>query len=390
MTTTIVRTAALVLSLAATPAMAATVTYESAQFSATKPIAHFHYDGEVLPGDLEQLAAVIGEVIDCDPATLPASGGNCAVVTLNSPGGNYVEGLNMARFFRENAIATWIVSGSNCYSACAFAFMGGTGHAATNGIGDYIDRTLEPGGTLGFHAPYVASDSLGELVAEFGLEEILGGNRDSIALMIQELVSWNVDDGVLARVTSMGADDAYTASLAQDYHLLRVALPDTPLRLWEPDPAEALRNACTRLLAEYNTVWPFDVMDQLSGPIGYNIGVDEQGRALTGYQLTDSPSGITLSYCATHASDAHLAGDADISLYFGKGIDGYMRPALTFFHRPDGWSTLGAGGVAAQRLFQRGTMGHVFLAPDAEMDGLPTISWLLTVDEFMTTGHIVE
>src|SRR5690554_5151550 len=200
-----------VLSLSAAPALAGTVTIQSMQFSAGKSVPHLHYEGEVVEGDLERIAAVVSQYVDCDPKTLPDTGGNCAVITMTSEGGNYVEGLRIAHFFRENAIATWVQTGSYCYSACAFAFLGGSGHSFSQSIGPYIDRTVEPGATLGFHAPYATAETLGELVAQFGVEEVLGGNRESIALMIQELVYWNVEEGVLARITNMGAEDAYRA-----------------------------------------------------------------------------------------------------------------------------------------------------------------------------------
>jgi len=114
-----------VLSLSAAPALAGTVTLQSMQFSAGKPVPHLHYEGEVIEGDLERIAAAVSQYVDCDPKTLPDTGGNCAVITMTSEGGNYVEGLRIAHFFRENAIATWVKTGSYCYSACAFAFLGG-------------------------------------------------------------------------------------------------------------------------------------------------------------------------------------------------------------------------------------------------------------------------
>ncbi|WP_157970067.1 hypothetical protein [Pelagibacterium sediminicola] len=357
------------------PALAGTVTLRSTQFSSGKPVPHLHYEGEVVVGDLDRIAVAVSQYVDCDPKTLPDTGGNCAIITLSSEGGNYIEGLRIAHFLREHAIASRLETGSYCYSACAFAFLGGSGQSFAQTIGPYIDRIIEPGATLGFHAPYVTADSLGELVAQYGVEEVLGGNRDSIALMIQELVGWNVDDGVLARITSMGADEAYTASTAQDLYLLRTALPDAPRLLWAPDPAEALRNACMRLLAHHQDVWPYEVRDRLSGEIGYNIGTDDRGWALSGYRLTDNPGGLTVSYCATHTSDAHLGANADIALYYGPGVEGHMRPALTFFHRPEGWSTLATGGTAAQRIFQRGTIGHFFLPPEAELGGALALTW---------------
>jgi hypothetical protein len=367
----------LAMSLAA-PAFAGTVTLQSTAFSAARPVPHFHYEGEVVPGDLERIALVMSQHVDCDPRILPDTGGNCAVFTLTSEGGNYVEGLEIARFFRAHAVATWVKTGSYCYSACAFAFLGGSGHSSWPATGDYIDRTIEPGATLGFHAPYVAADSLGELVAQYGVEDVLGGNRESIALMIQELVRWNVDKSVLAHIANMGADDAYRAINAQDLYLLRVALPDAPRRFFAPDPAEALRNACLRLLAQHEDAWPYDLRGRVNGEMAYDIGVDDAGRALSGYQLANRPSGLTVSYCAVPTSEAHLGTAADIALYYGPGVGGAMRPAVTFFHRPKGWSTLGTGGTAASRIFQKGTIGHFFLPPDAELGGARALIWRLT------------
>lgn len=360
---------------AAAPALAGTVTLRSTQFSAGKPVPHLHYEGEVVVGDLERIAVAVSQHVDCDPEALPDTGGNCAVITLNSEGGNYAEGLRIAHFLRERAIASWVEAGSSCHSACAFAFLGGSGHSSAQSIGAYIDRTIEPGATLGFYAPHVTADSLGELIAQYGVDEVPGGNRDAIAPMIQELVGWNVDDGVLSRITSMGADEAYTAATAQDLYLLRTALPDAPRRLWAPDPAEALRNACMRLLAHHEDVRPYEVRDRLSGEIAYDIGIDDRGWALSGYRLTDTPGERIVSYCATHTTDAHLGANADIALYHGSGAEGHMRPALTFFHRPEGWSTLATGGTPAQRIFQRGAIGHFFLPPEAELGGALAFTW---------------
>jgi hypothetical protein len=207
---------------------------------------------------------------------------------------------------------------------------------------------------------------------------VLGGNRDSIALMIQELVNWNVDKSILGHITSMGADDAYRAMSAQDLYLLRVALPTEARSYFAPDAAEALRNACLRLLAYHEDAWPFDLMHRVSGELLHDVGVDSSGESLSGYQLVDTPSGITLSYCALPTSQLDLDGDADIALYYGRGIEGDMRPGLSFFHRPNGWSTLGTGGTTTSRIFQKGPMNHFFMAPDAELGGALAMVWEYT------------
>lgn len=95
------------------------------------------------------------------------------------------------------------------------------------------------------------------------------------------------------------------------------------------------------------------------------------------YQLVEQPSGLAISYCALPTVEADLRGDADIALYYGPGIEGPMRPGTTFFHRPQGWSTLGTGGRASQRIFQKGTIGHFFLEPAQELGGALALAWRL-------------
>jgi hypothetical protein len=60
-------------------------------------------------------------------------------VQFNSPGGLLEEGMNIGRLIRKNSLATRIVSGTFCMSACNFAFMGG------------VVRTVEPGAKFGVH-----------------------------------------------------------------------------------------------------------------------------------------------------------------------------------------------------------------------------------------------
>jgi hypothetical protein len=72
-------------------------------------------------------------------------------VCLNSPGGSYLYGIKIARFINEVRIKTRVRADEECYSACAIIFMAGITEV---GDYEYRDRTLEPGGVIGFHAPY--------------------------------------------------------------------------------------------------------------------------------------------------------------------------------------------------------------------------------------------
>jgi len=127
--------AVLALGLLATPGWAADMWLVSNHFSAERFVPHLHYSGPVMEGDAEALASLFDEVLECDVSALPAEGGNCAVLTLSSPGGNYIEGLKLALLLRERAVATVVEAGTSCYSACAFAFLGGSGFSSQDGVG---------------------------------------------------------------------------------------------------------------------------------------------------------------------------------------------------------------------------------------------------------------
>ena len=67
-------------------------------------------------------------------------------VYLNSGGGYLKDGYELGRFFREYGVTTRISSGSQCYSSCATAFLGG------------LSRTMRKGSNIMFHAPYTIND----------------------------------------------------------------------------------------------------------------------------------------------------------------------------------------------------------------------------------------
>jgi hypothetical protein len=51
---------------------------------------------------------------------------NVPRLCLNSPGGDYREGLRVAGYLMEKSVGTAVAEGGECYSACAIIFMGGT------------------------------------------------------------------------------------------------------------------------------------------------------------------------------------------------------------------------------------------------------------------------
>ncbi|EJC80191.1 hypothetical protein Rleg4DRAFT_1807 [Rhizobium leguminosarum bv. trifolii WSM2297] len=121
--------------------------------------ARFHLKGEIDQGDAQRLDAALsssGITHEQDPWRK-------IVVSLDSPGGSYDEGLDLALAFRRRGISTVVRSGGQCLSACAIAFLGGTALpkdpnpiSEDDPLPDQLpDRSLEPGALLGFHAPYL-------------------------------------------------------------------------------------------------------------------------------------------------------------------------------------------------------------------------------------------
>ena len=107
-------------------------------------ICNIDLRGPIEAGDLGRLKAALGQIRSRHAMATPR-------VCLSSGGGNYQEGLAISRFFMDENIGTAIPAGAECHSSCALMFMGGSfpwkGH---------INRFLDAGGVVGFHAPYVA------------------------------------------------------------------------------------------------------------------------------------------------------------------------------------------------------------------------------------------
>ncbi len=100
-------------------------------------------NGVVEVGDLERLQSVLDQQSGRRLDDVPR-------LCLNSPGGDYREGLRVARYLMEKSIGTAVAEDAECYSACAVIFMGGTFPWKGE-----LNRYLHVRGILAFHAPYI-------------------------------------------------------------------------------------------------------------------------------------------------------------------------------------------------------------------------------------------
>ena len=359
---------AALLAAFATPALPATISIVSMQYSAGHPVPHLHYEGMTTGGDLDTLKLMYQRFVACDLSCSGPEGMPTAVLTMNGPGGSYAEGLALADFLRANHIATVVERGMKCYSACAFAFLGGSAWSSQEGIGTYIDRMVEPGSTVGFHAPYSDENSFLQALSDRGAMAAQGDTRNSLALMVKELVKWNVDPEVLFYMVGMGPDDTYDLKAADDLYLARVALPPTPPDSWITDIREAVRNVCARLLAIDEKVDPLDVTDRLQTDWVEAIGEQEYSGPISGYRLGERL--LDIGSCAISDKSIATAGDYEIALYYTPGIMGFNSAGTSFFNRVKGWSSAGTGGNPVKRIIQKGPMNHYFLPMAVDMDSL--------------------
>lgn len=367
----------------AAPARAADVSIVSMIYSAAHPVPHLRYDGDTVMGDVEALQAAYEQFVHCKTECLGHRGGATAVLSLKGRGGNYHVGLALADYIRANNIATIVERGDSCYSACAFAFLGGTGFSADPKIASYVDRMIEPGSTVGFHAPFFDEDTLRAALEERSPSEVLGFSRSNISLMVKELVKWNVDPEIVFYMVDMGPDQTYDLKNADDLYLVRTALPPTPTSAWVVDVPTAVRNACLRLLAIYERTDPILLRDAITGPFVEGIGREQFGGRLSGYKLTDDPLG--LGHCSVNENSVGNDYDLEVALYTNAGIDGNSLPMITMTNRQDYFSTAGIGGSPLKRVFQRGGLNHWFLPVGVDIDTLDMPGeFAISAQKFMT------
>lgn len=347
---------------------AASISIVSMQYSAAQPVPHIHYSGATEPGDVEALRGVFDKFVKCRIECLGPWGASTAVLTLDGPGGAYFEGLALADFLRENHIAAVVERGAGCYSACAFAFLGGSGYSSMDGFGTYIDRQIEPGGIVGFHSPYRDEASFLQALEERGANELIGENRDALSRMVKELVKWNVDPEIIHYMLGMGPDKTYDIVAADDYYLVRAALPPTPAQGWITDLPTAIKHACMRLLAFDERADPLAYRNFFDMPYEENLGLDSRGRMISGYHWSDRL--LDIGSCGMPDAANGVTAQMQVSMYFTPGIDGTINADTTFNYVQEGWSTAGRGHNPVKRILQKGPMNHYWLPVGVTVDSL--------------------
>jgi hypothetical protein len=181
-------------------------------FTGAMPVAHAAQVTPLKPGTSVCQLVLSGSIEEGDAdrlnAALDALGnreGRGVRLCLNSPGGNYDEGVKLIDVvLKRGDIGTVIDRGAQCFSACAFLFLAGSTPRSEDGE-LAADRTLDVRGTLGFHAPYLPAEPGADAAqsTDANFRRGVGAIAKLLEIDKRELFP----RGLLARALQVGPDD---------------------------------------------------------------------------------------------------------------------------------------------------------------------------------------
>jgi hypothetical protein len=166
--------------------------------------------GDIQTGDLSKLQRHI--------SNSKTRGQTGLVLSLNSNGGSFEEGLNISEVVFTNRIATVVKKGNRCASACGLIFLGGW--ASGNDGESLPDRRLEPGAELGFHAPF---STIGE--AKINVDDTMRALNDALARVNFMFGQLQVPDAIRSLLLKNTPDHAlFDATTVEIVELLDITV----------------------------------------------------------------------------------------------------------------------------------------------------------------------
>ncbi|ORE92804.1 hypothetical protein [Aurantimonas sp. 22II-16-19i] len=333
-------------------------------FSASRPEPVIALSGAIGKGDAAKLAAVVADLCrkrECDYQN------TAAMLTLDSPGGSFGEGIAIANLMREKSVAAIVEDGAVCLSACALAWLGGSSFHATGGVGTYVDRYVEPGGRIGFHSPYISPAAMAALPEDQRLDTQASGLRLGISTLVRFLADFAVSPLVIDRIVAMGPDDVMAIETVADVVAFGGELPPVPVSTLGLDRRAITRAVCEKLLALH---YRADLTEVTALQADYRespAGRTKEGEVFLGFDIDDRP--LTLAFCGAGAGQAIPSGDFSVQLarmaWLEDVSDTYTEPFTSFVFSSSGWNQAAYDGQRASQSVLRLT---------------PMISWLLPRD----------
>lgn len=292
-----------------------------------KIICNVSLQGPIDVGDLQKLQTVIKDG-HFDVTNSPR-------VCLNSTGGNYLEGVRITEFLMDEGIGTALLPNTDCESACAIVFMGGTGHLIAP-----LNRFMHPSSTLGFHAPFLDMSGMEGLPVTTKAEK-LAENYNQGVEAVRKLVIISENDrarfpsGLLVEMLGKKPTEKYAIDTVGKAIRYRIGLFDAVMPPMNP---AAFCNVCTNYFYGADEGYGAHGKDPLCIP---NIANIAPKRFPTGYRLEfdAAPRG------GTCVIDVEQSGQATKGWYlrptspssdFGSGHSELsVRLAYWFLYPPD-------------------------------------------------------
>jgi hypothetical protein len=229
-------------------------------------------EGEIKDGDSRKIEGFLREK-KIDQGSFYA---DRAVISLSSVGGSYIEGLKLAHLFQEKGVQTLVKGGDTCASACAIAFLGGTlvGEEEVS----MTARTLEIGGILAFHAPYLnlSEGHFDKAMVETAWDAAVL----TIANLIEESAKLRLNTSLLPIILKEGRDSALVLKTVSDLGRFRVSThTETRPRKFTPTMAF---NLCWNGSSNYGTSDYESNLAQFrkTRPVSFNINTGYYGPQL--------------------------------------------------------------------------------------------------------------
>ena len=208
--------------------------------------------GPIEEGDADKLRVILTRLKTTTPPTLDRP---LATIELSSAGGDVYEGLKIGYLLREYSVASVVRARDLCLSACALAFLGGTGSRA--GPIFVPSRSIDIGGQVGFHNFSLNTNS--ELVPEAkdaraGLIVGFSMARGGASALVRYATTMGIDMSFVASMLGRSPEQWEYIDRAQTFMALQVC----PIGAKPPrqSPAATAANICNNATSGLSPVSP--------------------------------------------------------------------------------------------------------------------------------------
>ena len=244
-------------------------------------------EGRIEPGDNDKLSELLSEELPDRNHDMF----NNVVVSFDSEGGDFYEGLALSDTIADFAVTTFVGPGDMCLSSCAIAFLGGQ-NVMTRGNPPWPKRYLHEDAIVGFHAPFssipvlipvpdgtpLTKELTGQLAGSF-----YGQAQSAINEIARRMLGWDLSPDFVFEMLTKRSFEADMRPIAEQFLLINSykrleetssVLVTSKLRFPGQITIAAAHQACLFLT--------FVNAKRNVAAMTYEMGVDEDSYSLEG------------------------------------------------------------------------------------------------------------